>query len=238
MSSHGSFQIIGHRGAAGIAPENTLTGFEIALRYCDAVELDVHLVDGVLAVIHDERLERTTDGEGFVRDLKREQLASLDAGDGQVIPRLDEVIELLERHAGLRQEKLFLNIELKGPHTAPGVASIIRETKSLDLLVSSFNHGELQDFRELDGTTPVGVLYHRWRESWRETASGLNAQAVNLSERIATSKRIRSIRDEGYACYVYTVNDRETARRLASFGASGIFTDRPDLMGSLMEARG
>ena len=106
-------QIIGHRGASGYAPENTLKAFELALTQgCEWLELDVHLLDSKLIVIHDEQLDRTTSGQGLINDHSLDAIRRLDAGDGEKVPYLDEVIEMVDGRA-------TINIELKGPGTAP-----------------------------------------------------------------------------------------------------------------------
>jgi glycerophosphoryl diester phosphodiesterase len=106
-----SFNCIGHRGACGHAPENTLSSFELAIEMgCPWIELDVYHIDGELLVIHDDTLERTTNGTGDVMDQSVAYLRTLDAGDGQQIPTLNEIIELVGHRAGI-------NVELKGPDT-------------------------------------------------------------------------------------------------------------------------
>ena len=92
--------IIGHRGASGYAPENTLKAFELALTQgCEWLELDVHLLDSKLIVIHDEQLDRTTSGQGLISDHSLDAIRRLDAGDGEKIPYLDEVIEVVNGQA-------------------------------------------------------------------------------------------------------------------------------------------
>ncbi|MYJ75784.1 MAG: glycerophosphodiester phosphodiesterase, partial [Gammaproteobacteria bacterium] len=139
--------IIGHRGAAGLAPENTLAGFARAVELgVDGVELDVHLAGPEVVVIHDERVDRTTNGVGLVRDLTFAELRRLDAGDGQRVPTLKEVLDLVPEH-------MLVNIELKGVGTAEPVAAIVgdlalgaKRGRLPALLVSSFDHGELGRF--------------------------------------------------------------------------------------------
>ncbi len=229
------FTVIGHRGAAGLAPENTLLSFRTALELgCPMLELDVYRLAGAapaLCVIHDETLDRTTNRSGPVAELSAELLTRIDAGQGQAIPTLHQVIELLNDFRPHPQGGgPLLNIELKGPETAAPVAATLRQHPDLAALVSSFDHSQLTDFRRLDSTTPVAPLYSRWRKNWPSTAAQLGAAAVNLAVRIARPERIRAIAAEGYNVFVYTVNDPATARQLHDAGASGIFTDRPDLM--------
>ena len=112
---------IGHRGAMGYAPENTLKSFALALELgASWVEADVHYVDDHLIVMHDERLERTTNGKGLLSEKSFNYLRKLDAGDGEKIPTLEELLDLIVGKAGI-------NIELKGPGTAGPVIELIRE---------------------------------------------------------------------------------------------------------------
>jgi len=230
------FVVIGHRGAAGLAPENTLQSFASALSWqCPMIELDVHACRGEhsageLMVIHDDTLDRTTDGSGRVMDHTVAQLRSLDAGLGQTIPRLEEVVDLIARHDTENGSVTGLNIELKGPDTAEPTAAFILQHPALPVLVSSFKHAELRRFRSFAPHCPVAPLYDRYSKDWPATAEVLQATAVNLSRRIASRARIGAIRAAGYAVFVYTVNTVAEARKLRAAGANGVFTDRPDLL--------
>ena len=116
-----NFLCIGHRGAKGLEPENTLRSIRKALDLgVDGVEIDVYSVAGQLVVIHDETLERTTNGRGLVEEQSFDYLRSLDAGKGEKIPVLREVFDEVNRRA-------FINIELKGRHTAEPVMELIGE---------------------------------------------------------------------------------------------------------------
>jgi len=181
----------------------------------------------VLAVIHDSTLDRTTNQRGAVADLYAEQLADIDAGDGATIPTLTQVVDLL-RSSG--HTHTGLNIELKGPATAAPVASLLAPCDALPVLVSSFDHQQLVEFRSLDKHTPVAPLFDRWQKNWRQIAEQLQACAVNLSLRAATRARVAAINAAGYDCFVYTVNRPAQAQRLADFGVKGVFSDRPDLL--------
>ena len=229
-SAQNEFVIIGHRGAAGLVAENTLPSFayafDLGLR---AVELDVHRVEGQLAVIHDDTLNRTTDRQGPVAALGAADLRLINAG-GASIPVLDQVVDLAQQYA-TNTSPIVINIELKGQNTAEPVADFLRQSyPGIRALVSSFDHAQLRTFRNLDKQTDVAVLYHRWQDNWRDTASELNARAVNLNTRICTQARIKTIRQAGFRVYVYTVNRWQRAARLAQWGVNGVFTDRPDKM--------
>ena len=212
--------IVGHRGAAGLEPENTLASFSRAVALAvDAVELDVQVVEGELVVIHDDTVDRTTNGTGAVADLPLGQLRELDAGNGQAIPLLTEVLAAVPPDVGI-------NVELKGADTALPTAECLRgETRPL--LVSSFDHAELNRFHAACRHIPCAPLFGRWRRVL-PTAEELDATCINIADRIATPDHITTIREHGFACLVYTVNDPERARTLRSLGASGVFTDFPN----------
>ena len=224
MPTSAKFMIIGHRGAAGLEPENTLRSFARAIDIgVDAIELDVYCVDGELVVIHDDTLERTTNGRGDVMASSFGALRRLDAGHGERIPTLAEVLQLA-------QSRVLVNIELKGAGTAAPVAACIAAHPRVDVLVSSFDHGELERFRTIDPHTRVAPLFHRTVTRMFDIARSLQAWSVNLSERLATAERLRAIADNGYRVLVYTVNEPALGERLKADGADGIFTDFPNRM--------
>ncbi|MCY3624227.1 MAG: glycerophosphodiester phosphodiesterase family protein [Gammaproteobacteria bacterium] len=228
-SGHDGLLIIGHRGAAGLFPENTLAGFAGALELgVDGVELDVRMAGSEVVVMHDERVDRTTNGTGRVGELSFAELRRLDAGGGQPIPTLAEVLDLVPK-------QVMVNIELKAAGTALAVADIVGDladagqtTDSPSLLVSSFDHDELHRFREVCPGVPCAPLAGRWSDRLGPVAAALDAWSVNLSERAASDAHVRTVRGWGRRCLVFTVNDRDRARALAAMGVSGVFTDYPD----------
>jgi glycerophosphoryl diester phosphodiesterase len=214
--------VIGHRGAAGLLPENTLPSFQRAFECgVGAVELDVYAVEGELIVFHDETLERTTDGTGPVAGASLTALRCLNAGDGWPIPLLAEVAAILPPGVGL-------NIELKGPGTAAPVAEFLARERLPEVLVSSFEHDELATFHRLAPQVPVATLFHEWTDAAWDIAAGVDAWGINLYRKIATPERLARARELGLRCLVYTVNDLDEAKRLIADGSTGIFTDYPD----------
>lgn len=148
-------EVTGHRGVKGLAPENTLSGFHKAVEIgCHGVELDVRLTgDGQLAVIHDAILDRTTNGKGAVIDCTMAELKNLNAGDGQTIPTLAEVFELL------KDSPINMQIELKGPNTEEPAAKLVREWRFEQRVsfTSFFHHRVLRVKQRLPGVA-TGIL--------------------------------------------------------------------------------
>lgn len=218
---------IGHRGAAGLAPENTLKSVHKALDHgVDWIEVDVYYVDGELLVIHDDRLERTTNGSGYVLEKSFSYLRSLDAGDGEQIPTLQEVLALIDRKAGI-------NIELKGPDTAEAVATLIHDALRRgwqydQFLVSSFNHHSLQHIKEIDPNVPIGVLIYALPLDYAAAAGELTAFSVNMGMSFITKAFVEDAHKRQLKVFVYTVNEAEDFVRMAALGVDGIFTDYPD----------
>jgi glycerophosphoryl diester phosphodiesterase len=214
--------VVGHRGAAGLVPENTLPSFRRAFACgVGAIELDVYAIEGELLVIHDDTLDRTTDGRGPLAGANLAALRNLDAGGGWPIPFLDEV-------AGILPPGIGLNVELKGPDTAAPLARFIADAPVPDLLVSSFDHAELARFHALAPGTRVAPLFDRWTDNAWSIAARFGAWGINLSRRIATPERLAHARTLGLKTIVYTVNELEVARGLIANGATGVFTDVPD----------
>lgn len=218
--------IVGHRGAAGLAPENTLKSFAAAAALgVHAVELDVHWAHGRLLVIHDQTLERTTSGRGPLAHCGLDALRSLDAGDGQRIPFLEEVFEALPPETGI-------NVELKGAGTAEPTLAFLREADARrDLLISSRNLDELRRAARLGAERfKISPIVPRWRNHLWELAAQLGAWSLHLNLACATRPRLKEARRRGFKTLIYTVNEAWMARRLFRWGADGIFTDFPDRM--------
>jgi len=223
------FILFAHRGASGYEPENTLSAFDLALAMgARWIELDVYAVDGELVVIHDDRLERTTNGKGFVMDKGLSYLRALDAGKGQKIPLLREVFDLVSDRAGI-------NIELKGPETATPVSALIaaaiteRRMKAEQFIVSSFNHKELQRLKIIHPEIRLGALVSG--VPWRNVrfAEKMGAYAVHAGINIVNRRFVANAHRRGLKFFVYTVNTGEDLERMQDMGVDGVFTNYPDL---------
>ena len=220
---------IAHRGASGLAPENTLRAFSLALRTgAPWIELDVHAVEDQLVVIHDDDLARTTNGSGRLADRSFAYVRSLDAGDGEHVPTLEEVLALVDRRAGL-------NIELKGPNTALPTLSRIREAvgrqgwKYSQFLLSSFDHDQLRTAQMRLPVVRRGVLFPRaFLGSKIARARSLGAHSVHLRLRSVRRRLVETAHARGLAVMVYTVNRPADIHRMRAWGVDGVFTDYPD----------
>ncbi len=225
------FLIIGHRGAAGLAPENSMESFRLAaVLGCPMIELDVRRVDArqrreQLRVIHDPTLDRTTDSRGKLATMSSTHLAAARLSNGESVPCLEDVLQW----ASASSPQIGVNIELKSANTGEVVADTVASCTA-PVLVSSFRHDELASFRTQDSSSMVAPLYEQWQSDWHDVARALDATAVNLNARIVTAARIRAIHDAGLWVFAYTVNRRGHAQRLRNLGIDGVFTDRPDVL--------
>ena len=219
-------EIVGHRGACGYAPENTLRSFAKAIELgCDRAELDVHVsLDQVPVVIHDDTVERTTNGKGLVRSLTVSQLRALDAGEGEKIPTLREVMDLCRK-------KISLQIELKGKTSPPLVADLVENDWGLEnLVITSFDLSLLTQFAALLRAVPLGLLNRDGRFDMITTGQENRHAWICPRFDIATSDLVAKAHGNGLRVYVYHVNKSEIARALFGWGTDAIGTDFPDLV--------
>ncbi|MDN5216416.1 glycerophosphodiester phosphodiesterase family protein [Fulvivirgaceae bacterium BMA12] len=223
------FMKIGHRGAMGHAPENTLLSFSTALKMkVDMIELDVTLCQsGEAVVIHDDRLERTTDGNGYVKDHNLEDLKRLNAGKGEQIPTLVESLNFINR-------KVPTNIELKNGAVVPAVIKIVNQLVkeqgwSLDdFLISSFDHHALKAFKTHIPDIRIGVLLGIIPLDYAAMAKHLNAYAINPCIDFINQAFVEDAKMKGLKTFVWTVNYAEDIKRMQLLGVDGIFTNYPD----------
>lgn len=218
---------IGHRGAMGHEPENTLSSIRKAIVLgAPCVEVDVYSVDGHLVVFHDDRLERTTNGAGYLSQQTFEYLRSLDAGGGQCIPTLEEVCEVIDGKAGL-------NIELKGPGAAAPVVGLVAKLIASGwdketILVSSFNHQQLLEVKQLDQNIKLGALIRGLPVSDAKFAEDLGAFSVHPSLDFIHQRFVDDAHARGLKVYVYTVNHPEDIAKMHKLGVDGVFTSFPE----------
>jgi glycerophosphoryl diester phosphodiesterase len=222
-------RIIAHRGISGSNPENTLLSFTKTIELgINSVELDVHATrDGSLVVIHDKTLDRTTNGNGPVIEKTLNELKTLNAGGGQQIPTLQEVLNLFDK-------KTLINIEIKGENTLDLLVKIITdyvETKKLsydNFFISSFDQQQLVNFKKLLPQIKLGVLIRKDTIfSWEEILK-LKPYSINHSMEAVTVEFIKKAHNYGLKVFVYTVNELEDMIRMQNLGVDGIFSDYPE----------
>jgi len=240
--------LIGHRGAAARAPENTLAGLRRAKAMgCLWVEFDVRLTgDGALVLCHDPLLDRTTSGSGLVSATSLAAIRELDAGSwfdpsfaGERVPDLDEVLLLAA------ELDLGANIEMKSDRgreyaTAAAVAAAVRRLpdRRPAVLVSSFLVSALAALCELAPGIPRGVLFRFVPRGWAQTALRLGCTMIGADHRRLRRGQVAAIRAAGYPLAAFTVNDPARARLLFDWGVTSVFSDAPDIIPHIGLGRG
>jgi glycerophosphoryl diester phosphodiesterase len=208
---------IGHRGAAGHAPENTLLSIETALSLgAEVIEIDVHRsLDGELIVMHDDRVDRTTSGSGYIRDLTLAQLRTL------CVPTLAEAVQAVKGRASLM-------IELKVRHIVPAVVRIAANNPDVAVFYASFFHSELLRVRELDRGAQTIALFECVPVSL--TAFAIEAQATHAGVAFQSLEPdlVRALKDAGLAVFTYTVDDPDEIGYARSLGVDGLISNFPD----------
>lgn len=237
--------VIAHRGASAYAPENTTASFKKALEMgANGIELDVHISkDDHLIVMHDERVDRTTNGTGFIKDLTLSELKNLDAGSwfdnayiGEQIPTLEEVLDLI------KDKNLFLNIELKsGPILYEGIERrvidlITKYNMKENVIISSFNHYSLLTVKEIDPSVKTGVLYMAGLVKPWEYAKKLNADAIHPLFYNIVPLVVIGCSNNKIQINPFTVNEEAHILGVAKAGVSGIITNYPDRARRIIDA--
>jgi glycerophosphoryl diester phosphodiesterase len=214
---------IGHRGASGYELENTLISFQKALDLkVDGIELDVHLSsDEAIMVIHDETIDRTTNGKGLVNQFKSSQLKEYG------IPTLIEVLDLTNRSC-------FINIELKGIGTADAVVELLQNYISnknwiyTDFLISSFDWKMLERVQYLDSNIQIGVLTEASFEDALAFAKKIQAFSIHPNYNLLTKENVALMQENGFKVFTWTVNAFEDIQKIKLFHVNGIISDFPD----------
>lgn len=220
---------IGHRGAAGYEPENTLRSFEKAVDLgVDMIELDVQIcATGEIVVIHDTSVDRITDGKGLVKNLSLQELKDLDIGKGERIPLLSEVLDLVSGRAGL-------NIELKSKGTPEPVNDLLHRNigrkgwMKEQFMVSSFHPGVLLDFSRICEGIRTAVLIENMPYGADEFGSMIGSYSVNPNFRYLREDFVKSTHDRDMKVIPWTVDNPHDIKRMIDLGVDGIISDYPD----------
>ncbi len=219
--------IFAHRGASGLAPENTLKAIQLALEESsDAIEIDLHEVDGKIVILHDRWLHSTTSGKGLVHKQRFEYIEQLTAGQGEKIPTLDEIFSLV---AGRCQ----INLELKGIENTDLLLDYIdnaiakKQLKTEDLILSSFDHQLLYRINQLRPEFLIGALAAAIPLSYAEFASQLNAYSIHLNVNFISQAFVKDAKKRGLKVFVYTVDEPEDILMMKALEVDGIFANFP-----------
>lgn len=223
--------IIGHRGAMGYETENTLASVAKAMELgVDMIEIDVFRIkSGEIVVFHDERVDRLANSGGRIEEYYVVEMRRLTLDGGHQIPLLQEVLRLVDN-------KVDLNIELKGADTADKVHFIVsyyieKYGWTPDrFLISSFNWEELKKYRAKDPDARIAVLVEGDPMEALEIATELKAEAINPNYTKLNAENIARIHQEGFKVYAWTVNDPADFQQLKAIGVDAVFSNYPDKM--------
>lgn len=235
---------VGHRGALSIAPENTLAAFAAArAAHADGVEFDVQLTrDGELVIIHDDAVDRTTDGHGSIAAMTLAEIKKLDAGSrfdsrfsGERIPTLQEVLDLLGT-------QMLLNIEIKSKSAEAGaleekvVEVVRRNALEAHVILSSFNPVSLRHVRTLAPDLRIGYLFERVQDP--AVVAELQPEALHPHWKLVTPELIAEAHAQGRQVNIWTVNEECDLRQMIALGVDAIITNWPQRLGALLAEMG
>ena len=220
---------IGHRGAKGFEPENTIIAFQKAIDLgCDGIELDVHLsLDNEIMVIHDETIDRTTNGKGFVNQMNLSELKTFKIDNKHEIPTLEAVFELVNHN-------FFINIELKSYETVEKVVELIekyvqeKNWNYNDFIISSFDWNALQQLRFLNDNVQIGVLASTDLDLAFAFAKFIKAKTINPYFHLLNAENVPRMQEKGFEIHTWTVNEIEDIQKMKSLKVDAIISDFPD----------
>ena len=233
--------IVAHRGGGKLAPENTLAAIDVGAKYGhQMIEFDAKLSgDAQIFLLHDDTLDRTSNGWGVAGQLPWEKLSQLDAGswfskafNGEKLARLDQVADRC------RQHQMMANIEIKpttgseaetGRAVAQAAASLWQGQTAP--LLSSFSYEALEAAMQAEPQLPRGLLSHSWDTQWREKTAALECVSIHLNHKVLTAERVAELKTAELKILAYTVNSPERARELLKWGVDAICTDAIDIIG-------
>ncbi|MCP8310974.1 MAG: hypothetical protein L6N94_05695 [Candidatus Methylarchaceae archaeon HK01M] len=218
--------IIAHRGASSYEPENTLRAIERALDVrADMIEVDVRSSkDGQIVVIHDGSVDRTTNGKGHVKDLTLEELKKLDAGKGEKIPTLKEVIDYV-------RQKVILVIEIKVTNIERSVAKIIeREGIARGAIITSFFHPIVKKVKEANPIIKTGVIFKCHPIRPPELALSAHAEVLFPEYKYVSQEMVEEAHKYDLEVYPWTVDDLDKMNYFNKIGVDGIVTNKPDIL--------
>jgi glycerophosphoryl diester phosphodiesterase len=219
-------KIMGHRGARNEVSENTLKSIQTALDAgVESIEIDIHLSkDGKMIVIHDDSLDRTTDGKGLVLDHTLAEIKSLSAGEGELVPELFEVIRLIA-------DKAILFIEIKADHCEEKLVGLLTQEKNLELfIVKSFNHRYLKKIKELNPKIKTAALIHALPIDPAHLVKACHGDILSISLGFLDKELVKLCHREKIEVCAWNCNDIKDLKRIIETGVDYLGTDIPTLL--------
>jgi glycerophosphoryl diester phosphodiesterase len=225
-------QVVGHRGAAGLAPENTLKGFRKAVELgVDMTECDIHLTrDGRVVVIHDDMVDRTTNGFGAVRALDFNVIRAFDAGHGERVPELGEVLEVVRDRVGLL-------CELKGEGVEDAAVEAVRSRdRGVQVVFTSFHLDRLERVRETDANLRVAALFVNPADDDIRRAAQMACESVCVLYKNLCLRMVDLAHETGLRVRAWNPDTLPEQQAMMALGVDAISTNRPDVLLNYLRA--
>lgn len=215
--------LMGHRGAKEQLPENSLLGFQKVIdKGLKAIELDIHLsADGEIVVIHDDTVNRTTNGEGPVSEKTLAQLKELNLGEGQTVPTLKEALDLITKAGVITQ------IEIKDPSVLESLVKMIGDYPAELITVISFDHKVLKRFKEACPQIKTACLMYGLPVNPVQIAKDCKADGISLSVHLIDKEVVDQCHKDGFSVTAWNANDKEMVNRFKEMGVDFLGTDYP-----------
>lgn len=220
-------KVFAHRGASGHFPENTKSAILEALKIgVDGIEVDIQSTIDDYMLIHDSWLDRTTNGTGKVNEFDAVTIAKLDAGNGEYVPNLQQLLDW-------NNDKTLLNLELKHTFELEKLATQLEYNISMgkisrtNVLVSSFDHHQLLWLKNRLPWLKIGALTSSIPISYAKFAENLNAYSVHVDKNFVNKAFANDAKQRGLKIYAYTVDKEQDIALMLEYGLDGIFTNYP-----------
>lgn len=218
--------VVGHRGVAGLKPENTIKGFHYAIELgVDYIECDLHLSrDRQLVVMHDTSVDRTTNGRGAIRDLSFARIRSLDAGEGEQVPTLDEVLEIV-------QGEVHLLIELKGIGVESSAINAVKaHGMEEEVTFSSFSLERLAAVRAMGKEYRVRAILPNPTDFELARATEMNAVGIDIRYTNASFRTVEAAQALGLEVLAWNPDSWHEQQVMIALGVDGVSSNRPDIL--------
>jgi len=220
-------KIFAHRGASGLYPENTQSAIKAAVDiHVDGIEVDVQSCLDDYMIIHDTWLDRTTNGRGKVNNLTREQIQQFDAGNGEYVPTLSQLLDWVNNNT-------LINLELKHTFSLDKFVTLIEASVAANklsrdnLLVSSFDHHQLMWLKQQLPWVKIGALTASIPINYAEFAQRLHAYSIHIDKNFINHEFVADAKKRDLQVYAYTVDKQEDIEQMLRYGVDGVFTNYP-----------